>query len=114
MALDDSRFAVLADETLRRILEAVDASGGDLDADLRDGVLTIEAGSGAQYVINQHAPNREIWVSSPVSGAWHFAFDETRGQWADTRAKDTASALLLPDLLARELSELGGAPFALS
>ena len=114
MALDDSRFAVLADETLRRILEAVDASGGDLDADLRDGVLTIEAGSGAQYVINQHAPNREIWVSSPVSGAWHFAFDETRAQWADTRAKDTASALLLPDLLARELSELGGAPFALS
>jgi frataxin len=114
MALDDSRFAALADETLRRILEAVDASGGDLDADLRDGVLTIEAGSGAQYVVNQHAPNREIWVSSPVSGAWHFAFDEGRGQWIDTRATDKASALPLSEPLARELGELGGVAITLS
>ncbi|MGB8273856.1 MAG: iron donor protein CyaY [Alphaproteobacteria bacterium] len=114
MALDDSRFATLADAVLLAILEAVDESGGELEAELQSGILTITHESGRQYVVNKHGPKREIWLSSPVSGAWHFAFDEGSGQWRDTRAADRATAAVLADLLSRELSEMGGAPVRLS
>ena len=32
------------------------------------GVLTLNLGSHGTYVINKQAPNKQIWVSSPVSG----------------------------------------------
>ena len=70
MTLDETRFATLADATLRRLIEAIDEVGADsLDTDLRDGILTVDLESGGHYVVNKHAPNREIWVSSPVSVA---------------------------------------------
>ena len=75
----------------------------DADADLREGVLTIELDSGGTYIVNKHAPNREIWVSSPKSGAWHFAFDAARNAWCDTRGRGGAETLTLEQLLAEEL-----------
>jgi frataxin len=104
MTLDETRFATLADETLRRLMDAIDSEGGDtLEADLRDGILTIDLDSGGQYIINKHAPNREIWVSSPASGAWHFAYDEAKRAWVDTRARGE-SPMTLHRLLQDELT----------
>ncbi len=102
MAVDESGFHKRADATLRRLMDALDAGDG-LDADLRDGILTIELESGGQYIVNKHAPNREIWVSSPKSGAWHFALDEASQAWVDTRARGGAPAMTLEKLLAGEL-----------
>lgn len=105
MTLEETRFATIADEALRRLLAAIDAAGeGGLEADLRDGVLTIELESGGQYIINKHAPNREIWVSSPASGAWHFAYDEGRKTWIDTRGRGADVPMTLDRLLEKELS----------
>lgn len=57
MTLDETRFATLADATLRRLLEAIDEAGADsLETDLRDGILTIDLESGGHYVVNKHAP----------------------------------------------------------
>jgi iron-sulfur cluster assembly protein CyaY len=106
MALDETRFATIADETLRRIIEAIDAAeAGELEADLREGVLTIELESGGQYIVNKHAPNREIWVSSPRSGAWHFAYDEAKRTWVDTRGSGELP-MTLNKLLGGELGEV--------
>lgn len=114
MAIDETRFSTLAEETLRRLIEAIDAASADsLDTDLRDGILTIELDSGAQYVVNKHVPNREIWVSSPVSGAWHFAYDETQRAWRDTRGRGDAGAMTLHRLLAAELGMAIGTPITL-
>ena len=99
MELDESRFATLADRTLERLAEAVDEQLGDeVDADLLGGILTLSLPGGGQYVINKHAPNREVWLSSPVSGAAHFAWDGEA--WRSTRAPH---ASLLP-LLEGELA----------
>ena len=38
------------------------------DADLQAGVLTIEGARGT-WLLNKHAPTRQIWLSSPLSGA---------------------------------------------
>jgi frataxin len=105
MTLDETRFATLADETLRRMVEAIDAQASDtLEADLRDGILTIEIESGGQYIVNKHGPNREIWVSSPKSGAWHFAYDEGKRAWVDTRGRGGEAPITLRRRMEDELT----------
>ncbi|MEQ9361280.1 MAG: iron donor protein CyaY [Rhodospirillales bacterium] len=70
MSLDDTSFTRIADATLESFMDAIEAVLGDqADVDLEGGILTIELDSGGQYVINKHAPNRQIWMSSPASGA---------------------------------------------
>ncbi|HLO76476.1 MAG TPA: iron donor protein CyaY [Magnetospirillum sp.] len=98
MTLDERRFAALADEVLEQLGDAVDdALGDEIDVDLQAGILTLSLSGGGQYIINKHAPNREIWMSSPVSGAIHFACRD--GRWVSTRQPD----LVLHEVLAQEL-----------
>ncbi|MBV8535593.1 MAG: iron donor protein CyaY, partial [Alphaproteobacteria bacterium] len=73
------------------------------DVELRGGILTLELEDGRQYVINKHTPNRQIWLSSPVSGAAHFVHDPQGGVWRSTRGDAQ-----LHSLLAAELSALSG------
>jgi frataxin len=96
---DESTFHAVADRTLAQLLESIEDT---LDADLQGGILSIELADGGQYVINKHAPNRQIWLSSPVSGASHFAYRPGRG-WASTR-----SDAVLHELLAQELTAATG------
>lgn len=104
MTLDESRFSTLADDMLERIADAVEAAlGDDIDVDFHGGILTLSLEEGGQYVLNKHAPNREIWLSSPVSGAAHFAYDDDR--WVSTREPRVD----LAHLLARELNARFGA-----
>ena len=108
MSLDESAFEALADETLRRFMDQIDDALGDgLDVDLEGGILTIELDTGDQYVINKHSPNRQVWMSSPVSGAFHFEFDGKA--WVSTRDPAT----VLTRLLANELATATGQAFSL-
>ncbi len=110
MKLDETRFKTLAGETLERFMEAIDDVFGDrLDVDLENGILTVEFPAGGQYVINKHAPNRQIWMSSPVSGASHYAFDEKNGQWLSVRGGEK-----LNEVLAAELSSAMGGSLRLT
>ena len=99
--MDASQFESRADATLARLEQALEASAGDgLDIELVGGILTLELEAGGIYQINKHSPNREIWLSSPVSGAWHFAWSEAEARlWRSTRGAER-----LEDLLGRELS----------
>jgi frataxin len=107
--MDERAFETLADRTLQHLFAQIDAELGDVaDVDLRGGILTVALDDGRQYVINKHAPNRQIWMSSPVSGASHYDHDEASGGWRSTRDGD-----LLAPRLARELAELTGTTIAL-
>ena len=107
MSLDESRFATLADDLLERIADALEDALEDADAELHAGILTLSVPGLGQYVINKHAPNREIWLSSPKSGAHHFAWrDET---WISTRD----AAISLVPLLTSEIKAITGAELAL-
>ncbi len=100
MTFDETAFETLADNLLARLMDCIETQRGDsLDVDLQDGILTIELDAGGEYVINKHAPNRQIWVSSPVSGASHFAYVPESGAWLSTRADATALLALLGDEL---------------
>lgn len=74
-----------------------------LHAILQDGVLTVQLGSKGTYVINKQTPNRQIWLSSPISGPARFDWHGLEHVWVYRRTK----AQLLP-LLEEELSQLMG------
>jgi frataxin len=102
--MDNSQFESLADATLGRIQAAIEAlPGGSLDAEIVSGILTIETGTGAKFLLNRHGPNRQIWLSSPVSGAWHFAWSPDVEAWISTRGGEG-----LEEILSRELSSAAG------
>jgi frataxin len=100
--MDESAFENLAEQTLAR-LEAGIEDQLDVDVEYRGGILTVELDDGRQYVINKHTPNRQIWLSSPVSGAAHFDYDQASQSWKSTRG-----GAILHDLLARELKAATG------
>ena len=101
--MDSSQFESLADATLLRLQAAIEAAGGKMDAELVGSILTIEIESGGRFLLNKHGPNRQIWLSSPVSGAWHFAWSEDDQAWISTRGGER-----LEELLGRELSAASG------
>ena len=76
-----SAFETLADSLLATLEEAL---ADHVDAELQGGILTVEGDAGT-WIVNKHAPTQQIWLSSPVSGARHYAYDAGIGQWQDTR-----------------------------
>lgn len=104
--MDQSAFERLAAALLEDFFDEIDASLGDeLDVDYEGGILTIKLPDGRTFLLNKHAPNREIWLSSPVSGAWHFAYDDDAGIWRSTRAVGSGPDNLVA-LLEAELNDL--------
>lgn len=81
--MDDKEFNRLAELTLARIEAALEASGGDLDFELKaGGVLEIEFADGGKIIVNRHGVAKEIWVAAK-SGGFHFRREGEA--WVDTR-----------------------------
>ncbi len=108
--MDESGFHALSGATLEALMERIDTVAGDvLEAELIDEVLTITLEDDSQYVLNRHAANRELWLSSPKSGAGHYVYDEAAKSWTDRRRGHDLHALL-----EKELSAAAGMPLGLA
>ncbi len=55
------------------------------------------------YVIHGHLDLQQLWVSSPLSGGWHFVLDPILGQWKDTRGHQTLEEFFLKEFHKFEL-----------
>jgi frataxin len=100
MSLDESTFHVAAAATLSALMETIEDGLGDvLEVDMDGGILTIELDSGGIYVINKHALSRQIWMSSPVSGATHFGYCAEKG-WLSIRSDESLAGMLAGELAA--------------
>jgi len=111
MTISESAFHPLADEALDEIALAIETHLDDrIEVELQEGVLTIDMEDGGRYLINKHAPNRQIWLSSPKSGAWHFACAGPGGSWVSTRDAGTT----LGGLLRQEIGAATGVYLDLS
>lgn len=98
--MNEAEFERAAAEALESLFEQIEDQLGDwLDVEITGGILQIELPDGGAYVINKHAPNREIWLSSPTSGAWHFAPHDD-GAWRSTRGTEELTQLLGGELAA--------------
>jgi frataxin len=92
--MDESAFETKANHLLRDLALHFENLLPDAEVDFEGGVLTVELENGRQYVLNKHAPTRQIWLSSPLSGASHYGFDEASASWKNTRGGDDLIALL--------------------
>ncbi|KAK3162138.1 hypothetical protein QOZ80_1BG0085950 [Eleusine coracana subsp. coracana] len=112
--MPEGEFHKLADETIHDLLEKLEEYGDSVqmdgfDIDYGNQVLTLRLGDLGTYVVNKQAPNRQIWLSSPVSGPSRFDWDAETSSWVYKR-----TGAKLEQLLEKEISELCGTPVELS
>ncbi|EIE19465.1 Frataxin [Coccomyxa subellipsoidea C-169] len=90
-------------ETLHEMMDMIveEEDIPDSDVEFGQGVLTLRLGPYGTYVYNKQTPNRQIWMSSPVSGPVRYDFVD--GKWIYRRDEHE-----LMDRLTSELSELLG------
>ncbi|XP_073115461.1 frataxin, mitochondrial [Elaeis guineensis] len=112
--LAKDEFHRLADATIHDLQEKFEEYGDSVqmdgyDIDYGNQVLTLKLGSLGTYVINNQTPNRQIWLSSPVSGPARFDWDVATKSWIYRRTKAN-----LLQLLEEELQQLCAKPIDLS
>jgi len=86
-------------------LEALQEEREDVDVEYSAGVLTLIFPPIGSYVINKQPPNKQIWLSSPISGPKRYDWvllDEGqdqkegggKGEWVYLRDGSTLSELM--------------------
>src|SRR5256885_1838838 len=81
--MDEGRFEKLAGEELAA-LEARLRDQDGLEADLANGILTLELDDGGpNIVVNSHAAARQIWVAANLAAA-PFGYDQENSPWVRT------------------------------
>ncbi|KAI8008316.1 hypothetical protein LOK49_LG07G02378 [Camellia lanceoleosa] len=108
--VQEDEFHKLADSTIHDLLEKLEEYGDSVDIDGFDidygnQVLTVKLGTLGTYVLNKQTPNRQIWLSSPVSGPSRFDWDQDDQAWVYRRTKAN-----LVEVLKHELEHLCGQP----
>ncbi|KAF8845413.1 Frataxin [Paxillus ammoniavirescens] len=97
------RYHALSDATmttlLERLEELLDGIGSDeFEVDYHSGVLTLNLGSNGTYVINKQPPNKQIWLSSPVSGPKRYDYVPATDDWRYSRDGEGFGLLLEQEL----------------
>ncbi|GJM92925.1 hypothetical protein PR202_ga09433 [Eleusine coracana subsp. coracana] len=99
LIMPEGEFHKLADETIHDLLEKLEEYGDSVqmdgfDIDYGNQVLTLRLGDLGTYVVNKQAPNRQIWLSSPVSGPSRFDWDAETSSWVYKRTGAKLEQLL--------------------
>ena len=100
--MNETHYHQLADNTLDQLeqaLEKADAEGV-IELEVEGGMMTI-ALAGKQFIVSKHAPTRQVWLSSPLSGGLHFSYDEAKKDWL------LADGRVLNAVLMAELGQMG-------
>ncbi|KTW28011.1 iron donor protein CyaY [Pneumocystis carinii B80] len=106
------KYHQLADNTIKKILYALEQMQQDypektIEVEYSQDVLTLDLGNYGTYVLNKQSFNKQIWVSSPISGPkrydWIPTNDENDGKWIYLRDNG-----ILEDSLKNELKEIIG------
>jgi len=77
--MDETKFHIIADKYLQTIIAFFEEleENFDISPELNSGVMSVIMPDEREYVINKHTPSRQIWVSSPYSGASYFEPSES-------------------------------------
>jgi CyaY protein len=100
--MNDADYQQAITDTLRRIEQAVETSGADIDFELSGDILTLEFSNGSKIIINKQGAVQQLWVAARAGG-YHYNWDATTRQWHN----DQSGAELFAEL-ARLVSEQAG------
>jgi CyaY protein len=90
--MTESEYTRLADDTLRKLEQAIEHADGDFDYEFSEGgILEIEFADDSVIVVNKQAAAQEIWVAAKCGG-FHFRWDGNF--WRDTRSNEELFAAL--------------------
>ncbi|KAI2643548.1 mitochondrial chaperone Frataxin [Xylaria nigripes] len=88
--ITQEQYHEVADDCIDDLLaqyEKMQDSRTDIDVEYSAGVMTLKIDDLGTYVINKQPPNKQIWLSSPVSGPKRYDWvvtSEGQGQKQDT------------------------------
>ena len=73
--MQDSEFTVKVGVILDNIVQDIEDQDTEceIDIDLNDGIVKLVTNRGI-FIINKQSSAKEIWLSSPISGPYHFAY----------------------------------------
>ncbi len=96
-------FKNKAKDFLNKIFSLVEKNYEDFDVDFEEEVLRIEC-ENLIFILSIHEPTKQMWLSSPISGAHHFELKSSNELelWINTRD----SSINLFDLIIKELDSL--------
>ncbi|PHH86643.1 hypothetical protein CDD83_9940 [Cordyceps sp. RAO-2017] len=110
--LAENEYHELADAYLETVLarfEQLQDNREDIDIEFSAGVMTITVADKGTYVINKQPPNKQIWLSSPISGPKRYdwcVIGEGQGDKEGTGSGHwiyTRDGVSLNDLIREEL-----------
>ncbi len=82
--MNESEFNEAIDALFTELELALDRVDADLDYETTGGVLTVEFEDESKLVFSRQLANLQLWLATR-SGGFHFAWDESVGDWCDTR-----------------------------
>ena len=85
------------DELYEELLDSHD-NNNKVNVEFDGKYLSIQI-DGKEYLVHWHDVQKQMWFSSPVSGAHHFAYSDAKKALCSTRD----SAVILEELLIQEL-----------
>ncbi|KAL5037647.1 Mitochondrial matrix iron chaperone [Batrachochytrium dendrobatidis] len=104
--LSENDYHKFANVYLNSLLEYLEELGDSIDMDGFDvvyssGVLTLKLGDHGIFVINKQPPNKQVWLSSPVSGPKRYDYEAKTGKWIYARDQHS-----LEEVINEELSNM--------
>ena len=66
-------------------LSGFEELSGEVDISVSEGVLSVVCGDEGTFIISRQTPTQQLWLSSPISGPWHYTFDQDKGDWKCTK-----------------------------
>jgi len=103
--LSTDEYHEIADLTIDNIVEQLEElaeTNPSYDVEYSSGVMTVIAPQGT-YIINKQPPNKQIWLSSPISGPKRYDWlessnNESVREWVYSRDGSTLRALLKEEI----------------
>ena len=102
--MNEAEFNRKVEKTLRRIEQAVEDSGIDIEFENAGDILTLDFTDGSKIIVNKQGAATQIWVAAK-SGGYHYSYRDTMDLWVN----DQSGAELFGEL-SRFISEQAGAP----
>ncbi|KOS22609.1 Frataxin -like protein [Escovopsis weberi] len=110
--LSDAEYHEIANRYLEHVLtkfEQLQESREDLDVEFSAGVMTITVADKGTFIINKQPPNKQIWLSSPISGPKRYDWSvvsegqgdkegTAAGYWVYLRQGSTLDELILEEI----------------
>ncbi|MCJ1317696.1 Mitochondrial chaperone Frataxin [Xylographa vitiligo] len=90
-------------EAVQQWLEDLSDADENVEVEFSAGVLTVTLPPAGTYVINKQPPNKQIWLSSPVSGPKRYDYvsldkNGNHGDWVYLRDGSTMTNLLRDEM----------------